>query len=47
MKKLDIIKSWYDDEALSDDEAMVIYERLLKFYLTLYYADIENKKDIV
>ena len=42
MKKADIIKSWYPNEVLSDDEALAIYDRLLKLYLTLYYADKES-----
>ena len=33
MKKADIIKSWYPNEVLSDDEALAIYDRLLKLYL--------------
>lgn len=45
MKKVDIIKSWYPNEVLSDDEALAIYDRLLKLYLTLYYADKENKEN--
>lgn len=44
MKKVDIIKSWYPNEVLSDDEALAIYDRLLKLYLTLYYADKENNE---
>lgn len=46
MKKVDIIKSWYPNEVLSDDEAQAIYDRLLKLYLTLYYADKENGKNL-
>lgn len=46
MKKEDIIKSWYPNEVLSNDEALVIYEQLLKLFLTLYYADKENKRDL-
>ena len=45
MKKADIIKSWYPNEVLSDDEALAIYDRLLKLYLTLYYADKENREN--
>ena len=44
MKKVDIIKSWYPNEVLSDDKALTIYDRLLKLYLTLYYANEENNK---
>ncbi len=46
MKKVEIIKSWYPDKDLSDSEALAIYERLLKLYLTLYYADKENRKNL-
>lgn len=46
MKKVGIIKSWYPDEVLSDDEALAIYNRLLKLYLTLFYADKENEKNL-
>ena len=45
MKKADIIKSWYPNDVLSDDEALAIYDRLLKLYLTLYYADKENREN--
>lgn len=41
---MEIIKSWYPDKDLSDSEALAIYDRLLKLYLTLYYADKESKK---
>lgn len=44
MKKIEIIKSWYSDLVLSNDEALEIYGSLLKFFLTLYYADKENRK---
>lgn len=43
MKKIDIIKSWYPNEVLLDDEALAIYDQLLKLCITLYYADKENK----
>lgn len=36
MEKLEIIKSWYLNEALSDDEAQQIYDRLLQLFLILY-----------
>lgn len=39
MSKVEIIKSWYQNEGLSDEEALNIYEQLLKLYLALYYAD--------
>lgn len=42
---MEIIKSWYPDKDLSDSEALAIYDRLLKLYLTLYYADKENKEN--
>ncbi len=41
---MEIIKSWYPDKDLSDSEALAIYDRLLKLYLTLYYADKENRE---
>ena len=41
---MEIIKSWYPDMDLSDSEALAIYDRLLKLYLTLYYADKENRE---
>lgn len=44
MRKVEIIKSWYPDKDLSDSEALAIYDRLLKLYLTLYYADKENRE---
>ncbi len=44
MRKEDVIKSWYPNEVLSDDEALAIYEQLLKLFLTLYYADKEIKE---
>ena len=28
MRKEDVIKSWYPNEVLSDDEALAIYEQL-------------------
>lgn len=43
MKKVEIIKSWYPNEVLPDDEALAIYDQLLKLFLTLYYADKENQ----
>lgn len=42
---MEIIKSWYPDKDLSDSEALAIYDRLLKLYLTLYYADKENREN--
>lgn len=45
MKKVDVIRSWYPNEVLSDDEALAIYNRLLKLYLTLFYADKESKEN--
>ena len=39
MEKLEIIKSWYLNEALSDDEAQQIYERLLQLFLLFYNED--------
>ena len=42
---MEIIKSWYPDKDLSDLEALAIYDRLLKLYLTLYYADKENREN--
>ena len=39
MEKLEIVKSWYPNEALSDDDASRIYERLLQFLLLLYNED--------
>lgn len=47
MEKLEIIKSWYLNEALSDDEAQQIYDRLLQFFLILYQegrAIVEKEK---
>jgi len=44
VRKVEIIKSWYPDKDLSDSEALAIYDRLLKLYLTLYYADKENRE---
>ena len=41
---MEITKSWYPDKDLSDSEALAIYDRLLKLYLTLYYADKENRE---
>ena len=41
---MEIIKSWYPDKDLSDSEALAIYDRLLKLYHTLYYADKENNE---
>lgn len=41
---MEIKKSWYPDKDLSDSEALAIYDRLLKLYLTLYYADKENRE---
>lgn len=42
--KVDIIKDWYASEALTDSAALAIYDRLLRLYLTLYYADKENRE---
>lgn len=39
MEKLEIIKSWYLNEALSDDEAQQIYDRLLQLFLLFYNED--------
>lgn len=39
MGKLEIIKSWYLNEALSDDEAQQIYDRLLQLFLLFYNED--------
>ena len=36
MEKLEIIKSWYPNEVLSDDDAQQIYDRLLQLFLILY-----------
>jgi len=44
MRKVEIIKLWYPNEVLSDDEALAIYDQLLKLYLTLYYADNNMEK---
>lgn len=48
MNKFEVIKNWYPKDALSDDEAKVIYDNLLRFYMTLYKAKKEinnsNKK---
>lgn len=35
--KIDIVKSWYPQDFLSNEEALVIYERLLKLFLLLYH----------
>ena len=39
MEKLEITKSWYLNEALSDDEAQQIYDRLLQLFLLFYNED--------
>ena len=39
MEKLEIIKSWYLNEALSDDETQQIYDRLLQLFLLFYNED--------
>ena len=39
MENLEIIKSWYLNEALSDDEAQQIYDRLLQLFLLFYNED--------
>ena len=47
MEKLKIIKSWYPNEVLSDDEAQQIYDRLLQLFLILYQegrAIVEKEK---
>lgn len=36
MRKEDIIKSWYPNETLSDDEVKAIYDNLLNLFLLLY-----------
>lgn len=37
MKNRDeIVRSWYPNEALSDDEVKTIYDNLLKLFLILY-----------
>ena len=36
MRKEDIIKSWYPNETLSDDEVKAIYDNLLNLFLILY-----------
>ena len=47
MEKLKIIKSWYPNKVLSDDEAQQIYDRLLQLFLILYQegrAIVEKEK---
>lgn len=44
--KVEIIKDWYPSEALTDSAALAIYDRLLKLYLALYYANKENNEVI-
>jgi len=36
MRKEDIIKLWYPNETLSDDEVKAIYDNLLNLFLILY-----------
>lgn len=45
MRKVEIIQSWYPELHLSKNEALEIYDHLLKLYLTLYHANKENKKE--
>lgn len=46
MEKLEIIKSWYLNEALSDDEAQQIYDRLLQLFLLFYNEDnLTNERE--
>lgn len=39
MEKLEIVKSWYPNETLSDGDASIIYERLLQLFLLFYNED--------
>lgn len=39
MSKFEIIKSWYPDEIISDEEVLEIYDRLLQFFFVLYQED--------
>lgn len=43
--KKEIIRSWYANETLSDDEVNIIYSRLLELFLLLYEShsnDLSN-----
>lgn len=47
MEKLEIVKSWYSNEALSDDDALRIYNRLLQLFLLLYNEDnLTNEREV-
>ncbi len=41
--KREIIRSWYPEDVLSDEQVDEMYSRLLNYFLTLYYADKENQ----